>query len=318
MKHFIRLCAVAVVVSAAIAVMGAVPAANQPADRLEIFSAEATGSSAPVQTLDFSVAVRDVAVNARGEIFVTDPATDRILMFAADASGAAKPSSSIGGASTAILSPTAIAFDSRGDLVVANEGRQGVGASITFYAPEARGDAAPERTIAGTLTALSDPVAVAADSQGATYVIDAAARDVLVFGPGASGNQAPVRRLAIVGYTARELAIGLDDDVFVFASDGPHGMEEIASFPHGSGPPAHPPITGRGVYGADWISVDRAGFLHVLSPGRIYAFAPNASGEAQPASTLDVDFFLSNCCARMTAGADGRLYVYLTAFHWAG
>src|SRR5579872_5776007 len=80
---------------------------------------------------------------------------------------------------------------------------------------------------------------------------------------------------------------------------------------------AHAPLTGSGVNGANWISVDRAGLLHVLSPGRIYTFAPEASGDARPASVLNVDFFLSNCCARMTAGADGRLYVYLTAFHWS-
>jgi hypothetical protein len=317
MMHFIRRYAMAAVLSSAIAVMGAVPAANQPSDHLEIFAAGASGSSTPLKSIDFSVAVRDVAVNVRGEIFVTDPAMDRVLVFDANASGAAKPATTIGGAATTILSPSAIAFDSRGDLFVANEGRQGVGASITVYAPEARGNVAPARTITGALTGFSDPVAVAVDSSGATYVIDAAVRDVLVFAPGASGNQAPLRRLAVRGYTARELAIGPDDDVYVFASDGPHGTEEIASFSYGSGPQAHAPITGRGVYGADWISVDRAGFLHVLSPGRVYTFAPKASGEAQPASTLDVDFFLSNCCARMTAGADGELYIYLTAFHWA-
>jgi hypothetical protein len=308
----------AAAICSAVGVMGAVPAARQPSDHLEIFAAGASGSSSPLKTIDFSVAVRDVAVNARGEIFVTDPAMDRVLVFDANASGSEKPASSIGGAATTILSPSAIAFDSRGDLFVANEGRQGAGASITVYAPGVDGNAAPARTIAGSLTGFSDPVGVAVDSRGSTYVIDAAVRDVLVFAPAASGNQAPVRRLAIGGYTARELAIGPDDDVYVFASDGPRGMEEIASFPHGRGPQARAPITGRGVYGADWISADRFGYLHVLSPGRVYTFAPKASGEAQPASTLDVDFFLSNCCARMTAGADGELYIYLTAFHWTG
>ena len=307
----------AMVTSAAITAMGAGSAANQPSDHLEIFAAEASGSSAPVQTMDFSVAVRDVAVNSSGEIFVTDPAADRILVFAANASGTVKPVASIGGVSTTILSPSAIAFDSRGDLLIANEGRQGEGASITVFASKARGDIAPARRIAGPATSLSDPVAVAVDSHGAIYVIDAAARDVLVFAPGASGNQAPVRRLAIAGYTARELAIGADDEVYVFASDGPRGTEEIAAFPHGSDPQAQAPLTGTGVNGANWISVDRAGFLHVLSPGNIYTFGPKASGAAQPTSVLKVDFFLSNCCARMTAGADGRLYVYLTAFHWA-
>jgi len=263
------------------------------------------------------VAVRDVAVNDRGEIFVTDPATDRVLEFAPDASGSAKPVSSISGASTSIVSPSAIATDARGDLFVANEGSQGAGASITIYASGARGNVSPARTIAGGLTALTDPVGISVDAHGAIYVIDAAARDVLVFAPGASGDQAPVRRLSISGFMAREIAIGPDDILYVFASDGPHGAEEIASFLHGSKPQAHAPITGRGVYGADWISVDRTGFLYVISPGRIYTFAPKASGAAEPAGTLEVDYFLSNCCARMTAGADGKLYVYLTAFHWA-
>ncbi|HLJ82977.1 MAG TPA: hypothetical protein VKT51_02220 [Candidatus Eremiobacteraceae bacterium] len=317
MKHVIRHSAMAIATSAAIAAMGASSTASQPLDHLEIFSAEAAGSSAPVQTIDFSVAVRDVAVNSRGEIIVTDPAADRVLIFASNASGAAKPAASIGGVSSTILSPSAIAFDSRGELLVANEGRQGEGASVAVFAPKARGDIAPARRIAGPATSLSDPVAVAVDSRDEMYVIDAAARDVLVFAPGASGNQAPARRLAIAGYTARELAIGADDQVYVFASDGPRGMEEIASFPHGSDTQAHAPLTGSGVNGANWISVDRAGLLHVLSPGRIYTFAPEASGDARPASVLNVDFFLSNCCARMTAGADGRLYVYLTAFHWS-
>src|ERR1700693_3507826 len=152
MKHFIRRCAIAAAIGSAVAAMGASPAANQPSHHVEVFGAGASGSSLPLKTIDFSVAVRDVAVNARGKIFVTDPALDRVLEFDADASGAAKPASTIGGAATAIVSPSAIAFDARGDLFVANEGRQGAGASITVFAPGADGDVAPARTIAGGLT----------------------------------------------------------------------------------------------------------------------------------------------------------------------
>ncbi len=316
MRHFVR----GALLCAAVTVMGAGSATSQPRDQLAVFAAGASGASAPLRSINVPVAVRDVAVNSHGMIFLTDPAKDQLLEYSATASGDAAPVETLGGHNTRIVSPSALAFDERGALYVANEGRSGDGASITVYAAGATGDMAPDRTVEGTQTALTDPTAIAVDSRGEIYAVDAATSAVLVFSPGASGDQAPTRRLTVSGFTARFLAIGRDDVVYVFESDGPHGAEEIVAFPHGSSTPdpARAPIVAPGVAGAEWMSVDDAGQLSVISPGRVVTFAPSASGNARPLNSLDVNFFLSNCCARMAAGADGTLYVYLTLFHWAG
>lgn len=316
MMHIIRRAAAALCL---LALAGAAASADVGPDRLEVFAAGASGASTPQQSLRFPTAIRDVAVDGRGEIYLTDPQDDSLMAYAPRLPSTGRADGTLQGAATQIVSPSAIALDARGDLYVANEGRSGEGAGIAVFPVGARGDVAPTRIIAGSHTLLTDPVGVAVDSRGLIYVVDAANKDVLVFSARASGDASPTRKLAVAGFAAREIAIGPDDDVYVYAADGPRGAEEIVSFPHGSAFPDQDraPIRGPGVNGADWIAVDANGALHVIIPGSISTYAPDAAGAAKPDSTLNVDFLLSNCCARIAAGADGKLYVYLTAYHWA-
>lgn len=101
----------------------------------------------------------------------------------------------------------AIAIDGADNIYAANAN----GNSITVYAPNADGNVAPTRMIAGPLTQLNAPRGVAVDAAGDIFVANSEVASVLVFGPGANGNVAPIR--AISGSNTR-----LDFDIGIALS----------------------------------------------------------------------------------------------------
>ncbi len=104
-----------------------------------------------------------IAVNSRGEIYVTNyatgPRTWEILVFAAGATGNVKPVRTIRGPMTQLFG-AGIALDSRGTIFIANDPFSGTD-SITAYHRHARGDSPPIREISGDNTGLDMPSAVA-------------------------------------------------------------------------------------------------------------------------------------------------------------
>src|SRR5439155_211930 len=73
--------------------------------------------------------------------------------------------------------------------------------SITVYAPGANGDVAPDRAIVGDQTGLSSPSGLALDASGRIYVTNQGDlfgenASVEIFSSGASGNAAPLARIA--------------------------------------------------------------------------------------------------------------------------
>jgi hypothetical protein len=81
------------------------------------------------------------------------------------------------------------------DFAVPGSGRT-VPPSITVYAKNASGDAAPVRVIAGPKTGLNWPTGIAVDSdRGDVYVTNDTTDSILVFGADASGDVAPKRVL---------------------------------------------------------------------------------------------------------------------------
>lgn len=78
------------------------------------------------------------------------------------------------------------------DVYVANPNQK----SITVYAPDAVGNAAPARTIAGPATGLFHPLSVTVDEiNDELYVADFQGRALHVFQLSANGNVAPLRTL---------------------------------------------------------------------------------------------------------------------------
>ncbi len=161
------------------------------------------------------------------------------------------------------IAPFAVAFDAAGDLFV------GVlsPASVLVYAPGAAAGSAPLRTVAGGATEISLPIGVAVDGAGNLYVANAGSGAITVFAPGASGDVAPIRTIA-----GAATGIGVSTNV----------LQSIA--------------------------VDSAGTIYAalasnMRGGGIAVFAPGASGNVAPATTL----------AGTATGLDGPIAVALDA-----
>jgi hypothetical protein len=135
-----------------------------------------------------------VALDAALRVYVSEPRTNRILMFEArpNMDWNRAPSGVISGQPTLLDRPSAMTFDSKGNLYVVNMGNS----SITIYAADSAGNIArgnvspiPTRRISGNATMLNLPTAIAVDKNFRIFVTQGNA--FLIFGSSASGNAAP-------------------------------------------------------------------------------------------------------------------------------
>jgi sugar lactone lactonase YvrE len=152
-----------------------------------------------------------ITVDTHGNIWVAEgydangntPAA--IYEFASDASGAANPIATITGSQTTLFSATSVAFDTAGDLWVADMGTgsvtvpyQLVEFSAQSIAAGGQLNIAPVAAISGSQTQLSRPTSIALDSGGNLWVTNlgpVTTASVLQFEAQASGNVAPVTAL---------------------------------------------------------------------------------------------------------------------------
>ena len=178
------------------------PGASLP-HSITVYGAAANGNASPLRTisgphtgltgvdgLDFDKSGNLYAANC-GACFDSTGA-QAILAFAPGASGDVAPLLTIEGSNTTLFGPTALTFDSSGNLLVSNSGT----ASILIFAPGSSGNVAPTATIGGANTGISDPECVVEDGSGFIYVCNAALNTITVYSPGATGNVTPIRTLA--------------------------------------------------------------------------------------------------------------------------
>jgi hypothetical protein len=95
----------------------------------------------------------------------------------------------ITGALTLLAQPFGVAYDSAGNLYVANSGNS----TITVYATNANGNIAPIRTITTGTSGLNQPKGLALDKNDNLYVASFGSNTVLVYAPGANGAAVPTR-----------------------------------------------------------------------------------------------------------------------------
>jgi hypothetical protein len=164
------------------------------------------------------------------------------------------------------------------------------GNEVLVFAPDATGNAAPVRTIAGANTALALPIGLAIDASGNLYVANRMGTGVTVYPPGASGDVAPLRTLTASGMQAAEgIVIGKGGDVFVSTcpSCGASGGGQVAvyHFPSGATQSDYS-IAGQNTGFTDpgQVAFDSDQDLVVANSfgGTIATFAPGATGNAMP------------------------------------
>jgi len=112
-----------------------------------------------------AVGARFATASGPPTLFITNANGNTVGQFPAGTFGNLVPTASIGGMATGLLSPSAIAIDSAGNIYVANfaAGPGGTG-SITVYPPSANGNASPSAVIVGNETQLAGPQGVALDN----------------------------------------------------------------------------------------------------------------------------------------------------------
>jgi len=245
---------------------------------LTVYPPGAVGPASPIRTIAGKstglLAPTGLAVGRDGSLYVLNQ-DGRIGVYAPDAEGDAAPVRLIAGPRTGLVNPTGLALDRHGRVYVANDrfAADGVigAATVTVYAPDAAGDVAPIRTIAGRATKLSRPAGIAVADDGTVYVVntDVPSDDqgsVTVYA-NAAGEAAPIR--TIVGRGTRLLS--------------PEGLV---------------------LDPADTLYVASA-----LFRPRVTVYAPGADGEAAPVRSLEgIDTDLERPRG-LALDATGRLYV---------
>ncbi len=203
---------------------------NDTIDTLVVFSRQAIGDVKPDRELHTPHGTFGIAVDeAAQELFLTVQHDNAIVVFPKSAKGIESPLRVIQGDHTALADPHGMALDTKNNLLfVTNHGSThsvrpplagtrrredipgwpltrddavpGSGRilppSITVYAKDARGDAAPVRVIQGPKTQMDWPTAIAVDpDRNEIFVANDGGNSLLVFDASASGDAAPIRVL---------------------------------------------------------------------------------------------------------------------------
>ena len=203
---------------------------NDTIDTLVVFSRKAVGDVAPDRELHtphgtFGIAVDEMAK----ELFLTVQHDNAIVVFNKSAKGVEAPLRVVQGDHTGLADPHGMALDPKNNLLfVTNHGsthqvrppppgtrrREDIAGwpltrddavpgsgkilppSITVYPKDAKGDAAPLRTIAGPKTQMDWPTGIAVDPErNEIYVANDGGNSILVFDAAAGGDAAPIRVL---------------------------------------------------------------------------------------------------------------------------
>lgn len=188
-------------------------------------------------------------------------------------------------ASTVATGAGAATAHAQTSVVVAENGA-GNGAISTFVAGAG---STPVRRITGSLTALASPEQIAGDRSGNLYVANSAG-SITVYPPTATGNVAPLRKIAgtATGLGGGVFGIAVDAAGHVYASN--HYRNSITEYAPGANGNVAPIATlsgpATGVQLPTAIALDPAGHLWVDNAGGISEYAAGANGNVAPIAAI--------------------------------
>lgn len=285
------------------------------------FSASASGSVAPTSSITgaTNTSFNALATDGTGNVYASyyGPTNQGgIVGYSAGATGSADPIRSLlSTTTTGVTAVNGLAASATGEIFAAEDY-----GGVQAFSATATGDVAPSRRILGAfetgggLSTIGSASAIAVDSMGNLYVVNQGSmggQPLLVFGPAATGNVAPIRSLggALTGLSA-DSVVGATTDtagnlyVTVEAVSGtgpvPVFSGSILEFAAGATGNVAPIRTISGtstlLHAVSGIQVDSAGNIYVLSATpsptstsiapTILKFSATASGNAPPTSTF--------------------------------
>ena len=203
---------------------------NDTVDTLVIFSRQAVGDVKPDRELHTPHGTFGIAVDEQAkELFLSVQHDNALVVYNKSAAGSEAPIRVVQGSHTGLADPHGLAIDTKKKLLyITNHGsthdvaqrqqkraskRDGDGfplnrddavpgsgrfvpPSITVYAEDAKGDAAPLRTIQGPKTQFDWPTGLALDTaRNELFVANDGGSSILVFDASANGDVAPLRVL---------------------------------------------------------------------------------------------------------------------------
>ncbi len=158
---------------------------------LSVFAAESADTLGPSRTFHTNAPAELFTLDRQDTLYAVSGGV--VKVYPPGYAGVGHPVRTIGGSRTGLRSASGIAVDSRGWLYLAEKDAP----RILAFAPGANGDVAPARAIVGWLTGLQRGAAIALDDQDRLFVINGPTQRgggaILVFAPGAMGEDRPVR-----------------------------------------------------------------------------------------------------------------------------
>jgi sugar lactone lactonase YvrE len=176
-----------------------------------VFDSSAQGDATPIRTLDINTVALGrpygLGMDRAGYLYVGSevlPIVDSgsIAVFGPGADGNIEPVRVLSGPATGLRRPVVLAVDRQGYLYVTNEKDHNDDDTVRVFAPNANGDMAPCRVIAGPQTGLEHPLGIALDGADRLYVPNAGhsswsrSNTVTVYDPWTSGDVTPARTIA--------------------------------------------------------------------------------------------------------------------------
>lgn len=261
---------------------------GQPAGQINEYST-VNGSLVGTLTLPTPYLAQQFATDGSGQIYAAGcgPTNDgEVFVFPANSTGAATPSSSFElGSCSSVNYISALVVDPAGQYLYV-QGPEFDDAPQTVYVfPVAEsGPPVPTRTLQVSDSTGPWVILSAADATGNIYVSGASGSGcngvVTVYGPGASGSDAPIRTITIANQQASGLAVDASGDIFVSVTNcqaTDWAIEEFAAGANGAATPINtinlPPLpAGAYVSGGCFVRIDAAenifASLDIVSSGR--------------------------------------------------
>lgn len=271
---------------------------RQSPDEILFFSRLADGNTPPVASIAGSKTamgyVEGVAMDSRGDLYVTNGASNTITVYASGSQGNVAPIRTIGGPKTQLNLPQSLALDGSDDLYVANIGQLSCACpSVTVYPPRANGNVKPTRAITGAKTEMNEPYGVAPDASENIYVVNSSGLpSIRVYAADANGNVAPIRTIAgRKTQLSGPNAIALDSTGYIYVTN--LNTYTIAVFrPGAKGDAAPVRLLDNGVVGPEGVALDENGKIYVTNVGfdsgspSVTVYAAGANGHAAPLRTI--------------------------------
>lgn len=264
---------------------------NGPESGVAVFSA-VTGAADVAPSSFFPAggpSLAGLALDAYDDVYVADKGSSVVNVFLSGKN----PSHPSNAAITAVTAPSGIAVDPTGNVIVLGRS-SGMPAIVTFSQTNLT---SPLRIISGTNTGMTVPTGIAFSSQTQTIYVTDAAKQILAFPVGGSGNVAP----ATIGGPKTTLAtpagIAVGSNGALYVADGTNVVEFARGALGNTSPIAE--ILGPTTYGPTHligIALDARDNVYVADVGSAYIFsgvpeveifAAASSGLQTPLGSID-------------------------------